>query len=457
MALFILSVILYRVFSLYIEKPFALLGGLIFSVMPSSTFNAGWITTRSYLLGVFFYLLSLWLFKQWEGNKKNLYMGLAVFSGMLAFLSKELFVSLPFVVIILAQGGFKSRFKKAIPFIAALLVYLLWRSYMLEGPGGYPVGFPAFRDIVSNLFRLFPNISGITVSLSILSLSTVLLFIIRPVLAIVIILLFLVTIAPLIQVLPSGPVTHPFFIRGLLLPAVPLIYGFIYIVKLLIEKKNRIIQLIAVAVVTVLLFLQVTESRRTIDYLKGVADDTEKAYSEIGKTEGSVVIVRKEDDFLKLPTHYFHFLSKIAEEYLKQKISRVTFLDNTVIEGFIPSFIDPATFDKAYTFRNGLLETEDIEKLVYQKKHFYENLALPSPEAQINVSGYHMKVRINKQCNGKSRNIFCINLNGYNTGCFYLPDDFTVTLPPQYYLINIFYRCNGQTSLPFIHGFEIRG
>jgi hypothetical protein len=456
-ALFIVSLIIYRIFSLYIEKPYALLGGVIFSLLPPSTFAAGWITTRQYLLGLFFYLLSLWLFKQWENSKKNLYIGLAVFSGILAFLSKELFASLPVVIIILARGGFKSRVRKAIPFMAALLVYLLWRAYMLEGIGGYPGGFPAFRDVVLNFFRLFPNISGITISLSILSLSIFLLLFIRPVVATVITLLFLVTIAPLIQVLPSGPVTNPFFIRGLLLPAVPLIYGFIYVVKFLIDKKNRIIQLAAVLLVTLLLFLQITESRKIIDYLEGVADATEKAYLKIKETEGSAIIIRKEDDFLKLPLNYFYFLSKINEEYLKVNSTRVAFLDNTVIDGFIPYFIKPETFDKAYTFRNGLLETEDIEKLVYQKKHFFQNLDLPPPEAQINVSGYHMKVRINKQCNINSQNIFCINLYGYNTGCFYLPDDFAVTLPPKHYLVTIFYMYNGKTSLPFIYDFEIRG
>jgi hypothetical protein len=457
MALFLVSVILYKVFSFYIEKPYAFLGTVIFSVLPASTFDAAWITTRHYLLGMFFYLVSLWFFRRWEDNKKNLYIGLAILSGMLAFLSKELFVSLPAVVIILARGGFKSRVKKAVPFMAALLGYLLWRTYMLEGLGGYPDGLSAAQDLILNFFALFPNISGITLSFSILGFSIVFLFFINPMLSIILASLFFVTIAPLVPVLPSGPVTHPVFIRGLLLPAVPLIFGFIYVTKLLIEKKNRIIQLIAVAVVTVLLFLQISESRRTIDYLKGVADDTEKAYLQIKKSEGPAIIVRKEDDFLNLPIQYFYFLRKINEEYLTLNFTPVTFLDNAIIEGFVPSFIEPQAFDEAYTYRNGLLEREDREKLVYQKKHFSQNLVLPSPEAQINVSGHHVRVIISKQCHSENENIFCINLYDDNTGCFKLPDEFKVTLPPQHYLVTIFYRCSGKTSFPFINAFQIKG
>jgi hypothetical protein len=457
MALFLVSVILYKVFSFYIEKPYAFLGTVIFSVLPSSTFDAAWITTRHYLMGLFFYLVSLWFFRRWEDNKKYLFIGSALLSGMCAFLSKELFVSLPAVIIILARGGFTSRVKKAVPFMAMLLGYLLWRTYMLEGPGGYPDGFSGAWDVLLNIFALFPNVSEITLSFSILSLSIVVLFFIRPMLSIIIAALFFVTIAPLVPVLPSGPVTHPVFIRGLLLPAVPIIYGFIHVVKFLAENRNRMVQLTAVPMVIVLLLLQIFESRRTIDYLKGVADETEKAYLQIKKSENPAIIVRKEDDFLNLPVQYFYFLRKINEEYLAVHFPPVTCLDNTIIEGFVPSYIEPRVFDEAYTYRNGLLEREDVEKLVNQKKHFSQNCALPAPEAQINVSGYHMKVAINKQCNGKGRNIFCINLYGDTTGCFYLPDEFKVTLPPQHYLATIFYRCSGKTSFPFMYSFEIKG
>jgi hypothetical protein len=457
MALFLVSVILYRVFSLYIERPYAFLGAVVFSVLPPSTFDAGWITTRHYLLGLLFYLLSLWFFRRWEENKKNLYIGLAVFSGMLAFLSKELFVSLPLVVFIFARGGFKSRVKKAIPFVAALLVYLLWRIHMLEGIGGYPEGLSVARDVVRNFFTLFPNISGITLSLSILGLSTVFLFFIRPALAIGIVSLFLVALSPLIPVLPSGPVTHPVFIRGLLLPAIPLIYGFVYVVRLLIQKQKRIIQAAAVLVVAVLLVLEVTESRKVIDYLKGVADDTEKAYLTIKETHGSAIIVRNENDFLNLPLHYLYFLMKINEEYLKLHVPHITFVDNTVMRGFIPSSVHPEAFDEAYIFRDGILEKDDAKRLVRQKEHFRQSLALSAPQVQTYVSGYHIRVGIKKQCDYDGRNIFCINLYDNYTGCFELPDDFKVTLPPRRYSVNIFYRCGGKVSLPFVSDFDIEG
>jgi hypothetical protein len=457
MALFLVAVILYKVFSFYIEKSYALLGTVIFSVLPSSTFDAAWITTRHYLMGLFFYLVSFWFFRRWEDNKKILYIGLALLSGMLAFLSKELYVSLPAVVMILARGGLKSRVQKAVPFMAVLLGYLLWRTYMLEGPGGYPGGLSAVQDILLNFFRLFPNISGIALSFSILGLSIVFLFFKKPMLSIIITALFLVTIAPLVPVLPAGPVTHPVFIRGLLLPAIPFIYGFIHVIKFLTENKNRMIQLAAFSMVLSLLLLQISESRRTINYLKGVADETEKAYLQIKKSDGPVFIVRKEDDFLNVPVQYFYFLRKINEEYFRLNVTPVTCLDNAIIDGFIPSYIELHAFDEAYTYRNGLLEREDIKKLVNQKKHFYEDLALPAPEAQIDVSGHHMKVRINHQCNRKDRSIFCINLYGYNTGCFYMPDDFAVTLPPQHYMTTIFYRCDEKISLPSIYGIDVKG
>lgn len=113
----------------------AFLSAAFFLVLPTHTEAVSWILARSDLAATFFYLTTIFLF--FSNSRAARTLSLATLT--LALLSKEMSVSLPIVLIVLArEKSLKRRLALCLPHLAILFVYFGWRSLSLGTVyGGY--------------------------------------------------------------------------------------------------------------------------------------------------------------------------------------------------------------------------------------------------------------------------------------------------------------------------------
>lgn len=108
-----------------------LLNPLVFSVY-------SWCSSRHYIEGLFFALLALYF--HGKADRKG---NISFLSGILylvASLYKEVYVVLPALAFLITQGTAIQKVKRTLPMWGCLLVYSIWRFWMLGGIGGYPFG-----------------------------------------------------------------------------------------------------------------------------------------------------------------------------------------------------------------------------------------------------------------------------------------------------------------------------
>lgn len=115
----------------------------LFLLHPSHTEAVTWISGRADLLATCFGLASLWCYCAYVDARRNIYLILALASGVMALLAKESAISLPFLILIL--GLYLSRARKVLlefgAFAVALMVFVLVRASFLGSiVGGYGTG-----------------------------------------------------------------------------------------------------------------------------------------------------------------------------------------------------------------------------------------------------------------------------------------------------------------------------
>ena len=129
--------VLYLVLRLWLPRPWAFLGAVMFGIGPVTVTVAPLLMVRHYvettllcLLAVGAYVLAL---RRW----RMLTVASAVFYS-LAMLAKEVAVPLVFFLVLIPEGTFRRRLTMATPHIAAFSLYLGYRLYMLGTfAGGY--------------------------------------------------------------------------------------------------------------------------------------------------------------------------------------------------------------------------------------------------------------------------------------------------------------------------------
>ena len=127
------SLMLYFLLNLILEdERRALFATLLFSLHPVQVESVAWVTQRSNLISLFFFLLAFYM---WI---KNSSMGsLVCFS--LALLGKEMAITLPMIIILydMCRGSdLRKRAKYYIPFFIADIIYLILRTAVLGRIGG---------------------------------------------------------------------------------------------------------------------------------------------------------------------------------------------------------------------------------------------------------------------------------------------------------------------------------
>ncbi|MEW6569603.1 MAG: hypothetical protein AB1390_00290, partial [Nitrospirota bacterium] len=134
------SFMVYRILRLYTDRISSSLAAIIVLLAVPSLICLLWITLRQYLYAMLFALLSVYLFLKNKPNPKNnpfMVLIILVFSE-LSFMGKEQYMTLPFVLFILAGGNFRQRFSMTYPYFLLLVGHFFLRLYVLEGIGGYP-------------------------------------------------------------------------------------------------------------------------------------------------------------------------------------------------------------------------------------------------------------------------------------------------------------------------------
>lgn len=138
------TVALHFFLRLYVSEKTALTGIVLFLLNPITLSVTGWFSTRHYMEGLFWSLLSLTFFVR--GERKGEVSATSGIFYLLAALSKEVYVVLPAIAFLLSREGLLRRLRQTLPLWLGLAVYSLWRLWMMKGLGGYPSNQPLHFD-----------------------------------------------------------------------------------------------------------------------------------------------------------------------------------------------------------------------------------------------------------------------------------------------------------------------
>lgn len=137
--LILISFMVYKTLRLYVNPLESLIAGLFVLLSTPALMCQLWIVLRQYLYPMLFSLIAIYIFLRYEPDlKKNKpLVFLIVFLNELSFMGKEQFMTLPFVLFVIAKGTIKERFLKTYPYFLIFIFHFLLRMYVLGGIGGY--------------------------------------------------------------------------------------------------------------------------------------------------------------------------------------------------------------------------------------------------------------------------------------------------------------------------------
>jgi hypothetical protein len=132
------SAMLYILLERFVGRIVAFCACLLFVANASTLTVAGWHSTRHYMDGMFWALLSAFMFLEGERRRKTSFLMISVMAFIFAALNKEVFLILPVFFFLFIGGGTARRLRKTLFFWAFLVLYVPWRWFMLGGYfGGY--------------------------------------------------------------------------------------------------------------------------------------------------------------------------------------------------------------------------------------------------------------------------------------------------------------------------------
>lgn len=138
LSLALTAIALFSLLSLYVRRRvFAFIGVIIFLLTPATFWVSTWITARHYLEGLGFFLLALSFFAKGVRAERKAFVFLSALCYIPAALSKEVFVPLPFLLMLLPEKTLRDRLTHALPHFILLMIYAAYRFWML---GNNPMG-----------------------------------------------------------------------------------------------------------------------------------------------------------------------------------------------------------------------------------------------------------------------------------------------------------------------------
>ena len=146
----------------------AFLAGLFFVVLPNHTEVVAWISCYPDLLATFFYLLSFYFYISFSEKKKAWSIILSILCFAFSILSKEIAISLPFVLIFYefirhSKAGFLERLKRTanrlgyiVLFFVIIILFIFARFYTT----GYMFGYYGQANFIIDKFVIFKNLAN---------------------------------------------------------------------------------------------------------------------------------------------------------------------------------------------------------------------------------------------------------------------------------------------------------
>ena len=123
----------------WLDAPAAWAAGALFLAMPPTGAIAQQLMTGHYAWGLLFSVLALWTFARAVQRDSLRWACAAAALYGLAGLCKELYVTLPAVLVLWPQGDWRRRFRCAAPVLVVAAGYAALRLAVLGGVGGYAV------------------------------------------------------------------------------------------------------------------------------------------------------------------------------------------------------------------------------------------------------------------------------------------------------------------------------
>jgi Dolichyl-phosphate-mannose-protein mannosyltransferase len=152
-SLCLLVAVLYFVLRLWLSSVLSFLGVLLFIVSPPFARLSQMLMVRHYLEGFVFAALSVYCFTRDMRESRGWLKMAGIFFYMLAVSAKEIYVPLPFFLLLLREGSLRGRLRRVVPWLIVLSIYVFWRWFMLGRlVGGYSETSAWFKNIM-----LFPS------------------------------------------------------------------------------------------------------------------------------------------------------------------------------------------------------------------------------------------------------------------------------------------------------------
>jgi len=139
-AILLVCVMLYLCLRLWLRREFAVAGVLLFLSGPPVAYLSQQLMTRHYLEGMIFMLAALYCHVRYLRGHDSRYWIVAGLAYLLAITAKEIYVPLPLLLLVLPEGNWRLRLRAFLPFLALIVLYVLWRTLMLGSVGGYSTG-----------------------------------------------------------------------------------------------------------------------------------------------------------------------------------------------------------------------------------------------------------------------------------------------------------------------------
>lgn len=152
----------YLLFSRLVPGLWAFFGVVLFCLGPVVVTVVNQLMTRHYLEGLFFMVLALFLYVKFLNKKKILIVATGALAFFISLSAKEIFFPLALLVLFWpVDKKFLDRLKCGASFLVSLVVFLLWRSYMLGGGiDGYGIDFSALYEPIKFMDDILSALLG---------------------------------------------------------------------------------------------------------------------------------------------------------------------------------------------------------------------------------------------------------------------------------------------------------
>jgi hypothetical protein len=420
LAAFLCCIMFYKLLRIYLPAAFSWIGALLLACSLPVSFDIGWITRKQYLWGFFLALLALYLFKKWEMQKKNLFLFLSITTTLFSYLCKEAYTFLPAVIFLAASGSIKNRTVKTLPYMFVLIVYIIWRLFMLGSLGGYPGS--TDRSILYFMQRLFQIPMDLSESLYGFPFLPFILLAITAFLNVRILVLsaslFLVVISPFIFYPEGG-----FLLANKALSFVAVVsFSLSYILSALYSKQKKLLFTLFLLLLLPILYGSTAKIMNGQKVIMRLSEQYERASHEIIESGNQKILV---------VGNFAYYFSNLEDIYRNMLQTDFPYIRSLSSPAALP-YLERNDFDKILLLKNLDLSPDTVSATATEvltgseaKQYLAENLAIngsiPPPEVKFIPMGNRLKIEITDARSGTY--LRCLYMGSY-VGCYPIPNHY---------------------------------